>query len=117
MSDLSLALLEELTKAVRDAPKPSFDPFTGDMEDASVDDFAAALAPILSRALAEAAQEGAEKMRDGILNQIRSIPCWNNGQTSEFDIEDQSHRLTVLDDIKWVPNPYLTEKEKSNDGH
>lgn len=114
MPDLSPALIEELAKALYAA---AHQVEVSDLEPHDVQFAGEQLAPILSRALAEAAHDGAEKMRDDILNQIRSIPCWNNGQTSEFDIEDQSHRLTVLDDIKWVPNPCLTEKEKSNDGH
>lgn len=108
MSDLSLALLEELTKAVRDAPKPSFDPFTGDMEDASVDDFAAALAPILSRALTEAA----EKMRDQAIVAVDAESLEDETGEPE-DVAYQSAINDSIRAIRAIPNPYLTEKEQS----
>lgn len=83
MTALHPALAEELAKALDDTYMDS-DGLATSAE------YIRALAPILSRALAEA---------------------WSEGFRAHHDFARGFRGITA------PPNPYLTEKEKSNDGH
>lgn len=72
-----------------------------------------AVAPILSRALAEAKHEGAEKMREAAADLMENLIDGEKVPTDWDDWYESRTIEAIPAAIRAIPNPYLTEKEQS----
>lgn len=110
MSNLNPVLVEQLAKAARQAPKPGFDPFTGEMLIESANRIVKALAPIIAAALTEAERRGGEKMREMAMGVCANIIADETFPNSGQGVK--AARMVIED----MPYPYPAEAEEKEVG-